>query len=838
MKKIILLFSIIILPFVINGCKKEQNEGMISLIWEMGQNQIERGVYENTFYIKNEGNSPLDKNWILYFNQLPVAPISQPEASFVVDAISSTYYKLYPSANYKPIAAGETVTFTFRCRGNIIKETNAPEGAYIVKLNEEGKEAGKPRTVPLTITPYTHDYQWSRKGVAEIPYPYGDIVYGQNLFFKDSPSPYYTDIFPSIKNITERKGEHHLTKNIRIVSEPEFENEAELMKEKLESMFGATVSDAGETIIELKKIANPRIKNNPEYYELETGDKHFYIKGATDHGVFNGIQTLLALVGNQKGLPCVMTHLSISDYPDIFHRGQMIDVARNFNSKDNIKKAIDIFSMYKLNTFHFHITDDEGWRIEIPGLPELTDVGARRGHTLNEADRLYPAYGGGWDYNESGTGYYSRDEFIEILKYAKQRHITVLPEIDMPGHSRASIVAMNARYNKYKDTDPEKANEYLLADFNDTSKYLSAQWYTDNVINAAMPSAYRFVKKVIDEVESMFKEAGMELKVLHMGGDEIPHGCWEGSKISMDFMKEKNMKEVRDLKDYFFEQVLDILDEKNIQLAGWQEVVLMPDEKTVNKRFANRNVLTYCWNTIPEQGSDQIPYNLANTGFPIILSNVTNFYMDMAYNKHQKEPGLYWGGFVDQNTAFDVVPYDIYKSIRRNMKGEKVDIVQASKTKVPLAKSARKQIVGIQGQLWAETIRNFGMIERCLFPKMLGMVDRAWNTEPEWSLSNDEKKHDDALRRFNAKLNRYEYPRFNVFNLNFRVAQPGIKIIDGKLHANSIIEDAVIRYTIDGSEPNENSPVWTGPIDCSAKIVMAKAYLMDKESVTTLLENQ
>ncbi|WP_239060789.1 family 20 glycosylhydrolase [Bacteroides sp. 519] len=830
------LFIIMTLILTLSGCKQEPTTVPISLTWEMGQNEIEPGVYENTFYISNDGNESLNKNWILYFNQLPAAPIPNPEGAFVVEEISSTYYRMFPSANYKPIAAGDTVKFTFRCKGNIIKETNAPEGAYAVKLNNDGKEAGKPHSVEIKVTPFMHEYQWARKGRAELPYPYGDIVYEQNKFFENGlVGDADISIIPALKKVDKRQGEHHITKNIRIAHDGSFDNEAGLLKEKLESMFQATVSDAGETTIELKKLTNPKVKNNPEYYEIKTADKQITISGVTPHAVSNGAQTLLAIIGNLNGLPCHTASLYIEDYPDLLHRGQMIDVARNFSSKENIMKLIDIFAMYKLNILHFHIVDDEGWRIEIPGLPELTEVGARRGHTLDEADRLYPAYGGGCDFTEAGTGYYTRQEFIEILRYAKRRHITVLPEIDMPGHSRAAIVAMNARYNKYIDTDLAKAEEFLLADFEDTSKYLSAQWYTDNVINAAMPSAYRFVEKVINEVESMYKEAGMELNVLHMGGDEVPHGAWEGSSIARAFMQEKGMTQARDLKDYFFAQVLDILDEKNIQLAGWQEVVLMPDEKTVNERFAKRNVLTYCWNTIPEQGSDQIPYNLANAGYPIVLCNVTNFYMDMSYNKHQHEPGLYWGGFVNEYVPYDVLPYDIYKSIRHNMKGEKVDIVQASKTKVPLARDARAQIKGIQGQLWAETIRNFGMVEKALFPKMLGMIDRAWNTEPSWGFSNDETKHDDALRAYNAALNQYEYPRLNGFGVNFHVSQPGIKIIDGKLHANSTLKDAVIRYTIDGSEPNENSPVWTAPIDCDAKQVKAKTYFMGKESVTSII---
>lgn len=839
MKSNYLLLLSMILTLSVTNCGNVETNVPIALTWEMGVNQIEPGVYENTFRITNTGSSVLDNQWVIYYNQLPVAPIPQPDAAFVVEEISSTYYRLFPSANYKPIPAGETIDFTFRCRGDVIKETNAPTGTYAVKLNKDGKEAGAPHTIPLEIIPYTHEYQWSRKGVAELPYPYGDRVYDENAFFANG-SKLDADIaiIPSPKFINQRKGEHEITKNIRIVNAQELSNEAALLKEKLEKMFGATITDGGETTIELKVLANPKVKNNPEYYELQTANKHITISGVTPHAVFNGTQTLLAIIGNHNGLPCITANLTIEDYPDLFHRGQMIDVARNFGTKEEIMKLIDAFSQYKLNVLHFHITDDEGWRVEIPGLPELTEVGARRGHTLDESDRLYPAYGGGWDFDKMGTGYYTRDEFIEILRYARERHVRVLPEIDMPGHSRSAIVAMNARYNKYKDTDMAKAEEYLLADFNDTSKYLSAQWYTDNVINAALPSAYTFVAKVIDEVEKMFQEADMPLQVLHMGGDEIPHGCWEGSQISRNFMEEKGMKEVRDLKDYFFEQVLEILDRKNIQLAGWQEVMLMPDERTVNPIFANRNVLSYCWSNIPEQGSDQIPYNLANAGFPVILANVTNFYMDMSSSKHQLEPGLYWGGFVNEYKPFDVLPFDIYKSIRYNFKGEKVNLAEVSKNKTSLERKGRSQIIGVQGQLWAETIRNAEQRKYHLFPKMLGMLERGWNAEPNWGFSNDEEKYNKALREFNDKLSYYEYSRFSRMGINFHVPQPGIKIIDGRLYANSTIPNVEIRYTTDNSEPNANSPVWTKAVPCNAEVVKAKAFYLGKESLTTLLKAQ
>ena len=225
--------------------------------------------------------------------------------------------------------------------------------------------------------------------------------------------------------------------------------------------------------------------------------------------------------------------MSIQDYPDLLYRGQMLDIARNYTTVDHLKKLIDILSSYKLNVLQFHFSDDEGWRLEIPGLEELTAIGSRRGHTTDEKDWLYPAYDGGYDpyAATSGNGYYTREEFIDLLRYAAERHVQVIPEIESPGHARAAIVAMNVRYKKYIDTDPEKAKEYLLSDLQDTSRYVSAQAYTDNVMNVALPSTYRFMEKVIQEIVAMYKEAGAPLTTIHLGGDEVAKGAWMGSPL-------------------------------------------------------------------------------------------------------------------------------------------------------------------------------------------------------------------------------------------------------------------------------------------------------------------
>ena len=492
-----------------------------------------------------------------------------------------------------------------------------------------------------------------------------------------------------------------------------------------------------------------------------------------------------------------------------------------------------------MSIFHIHITDDEAWRLEIPGLDELIEVSSRRGHTLDERDCLFPAFTWGWDASDMTTlanGYYTRNDFIDILKYAKQRHIKVITEVDMPGHMRAAIKAMNARYHKYIDTDKAKAEEYLLIDFTDTSKYLSAQSFTDNTINVAMLSTYKFIEKVIDEIAKMYADAGLEFNMFHVGGDEVPHGAWEGSAISLDFMKQHGMDEIRDLKDYFVQKVLEMLEKHNAQFAAWQDVALLRNG-TTNARFANSNILTYCWHAVPDWKGDEIPYKLANAGYPLILCNVTNLYMDMAYNKHQSEPGLHWGGFVDEFTSFDVLPYDIYKSVRRDFSGNLIDIRTATKTKVALDENKRDNIKGIEGQFWAETVRSFSMIEYQLFPKMFGLIERGWNSSPQWAKADDDKEYETAKQFYNAKISERELPRLNKLNVNFRIAQPGIKIIDGQLFVNSYIPNAEIRYTTDGSEPTAQSTLWTSPVPCDAKQVKAKAFYLGKKSVTTLLEN-
>lgn len=822
------------------GAGKQPPSSQLSLTWKLEKDSVEARYFKNTFCLTNNGNKSLADDWVIYFNQTPIYYQQPINAPLEIECIGSTYYKMYPTEHYQALAPGETLSFTILSEGNVINVSSVPEGAYIVATDEKGKML-QPQNIPIEIGLFTPDAQWIRSKNS-FPYADGNYLYKQNDDFSKPVECDILSLFPTPKKVEKTGGVSTFSPKVGLKFDGVFKEEALLLKKQLTSQLGCTVSDKDEeTIIELKKTELPATCQCPdEYYEIVIKNNQLTLKANDAHGIFNACQTLVALLDNMKLASSPLPNLHITDYPDMGHRGIMLDVARNFTKKTDLLKLIDILSFYKMNVLHLHLSDDEAWRVEIPGLEDLTEIASRRGHTTDELTCLYPAYAWGW--NEADTtslanGYYSRSDFMDILKYAKERHIRIIPEVDIPGHSRAAIKAMNARYRKYIDTNQSKAEEYLLIDFADTSQYLSAQNFTDNVINVAMPSTYRFLEKVIDEIGRMYQDAGVELPAFHVGGDEVPEGIWEGSSICRTFMKEHGLTKIRDLKDYFLEQILEMLDKRNIQAVGWQDIVMKPDN-TVNEHFRNSKVLNYCWNTIPEQGGDEVPYKLANAGYPIILCNVGNFYLDMAYCYHVEEPGLRWGGYVDEYVTFDMLPFDIYKSLRRNLKGESMDVKTASNGKQPLTKEGYKNIKGLSGQIWAETIRSFEQIEYYLFPKVFGLAERAWNAQPSWALSPDSKVYVDAKRKYNAGIVTYELPRLAKRGINFRVSPPGIIVKDGLLFVNTTNPNAVIRYTTDGSEPTENSVKWQTPIACDAPQIKAKAFYLGKESVTTVLINE
>jgi hexosaminidase len=255
----------------------------------------------------------------------------------------------------------------------------------------------------------------------------------------------------------------------------------------------------------------------------------------------------------------------------------MLDVGRNFQPKSEIFKVLDVMALYKLNVFHMHLTEDEGWRLEIPSLPELTEVGAKRGHTLDAKHFLPPSHGSGGEVeNKTGTGYYTRADFIEILKYADKLHIMVVPEIESPGHARAAIKSMNARYDRLMaEGKKAEAERYLLYDPNDKSQYSSNQYWTDNIIDVSLPSTYNFIETVINDIVSMYKDAGAPLKTINFGGDEVPAHVWEQSPAYLALKaSHPEIQSTADLWYYFYGRVNQLVKARGLYLSGWEEMAL------------------------------------------------------------------------------------------------------------------------------------------------------------------------------------------------------------------------------------------------------------------------
>ena len=811
------------------GCgTSDKPEAPVSLTWEMGTGNAEPGYYENSFVLKNISGAPLPRNWTIYYSQLPrnVKQIGNPAVK--VEPVNGNFFKMYPTESFTPLAPGDSMRITFLCSYKIDRNSHAPEGTYWV-ATADGKESSP---LPVTLNTLVLPSPESLPG-----YPDATKIYESNLRLENVSALQPWDILPSVKKATPAEGAVVLDGKVALAYPDAYAVEARLLKEKLSALYGLEVVDKAPVTIALETLADKAKAVNDEYYDMVIDSDRIKISAATPHGVFNGTQTLLAMLKGKEA-PYRLDAMSVEDYPDLLYRGQMIDIARNFTTVDNLKKLVDVFASYKMNVLHFHFSDDEAWRLEIPGLEELTAVGSRRGHTTDESRCLYPCYDGGYDPDAAtvGNGYYSREDFIGLLRYAAERHIRVIPE--SPGHARAAIVSMKARYNKYKDTDVEKAAEYLLSEPEDTSRYASVQYYTDNVINVAMPSTYRFMEKVIQELAAMYREAGVPLATVHLGGDEVARGVWLGSPKCQALMKEKGMTKPHDLAEHFITQMADIMQRNGLKFSGWQEVALGHTEEA-HRQLRTQAAGVYCWNTVP--GYDEVVYQIANNGYPVILCNVGNFYMDMAYNGHPDERGLDWGGYVDESVSFSMLPFSIYSSLRTDGAGNPIDLDAAEKGKTVLTAEGRKNILGVQGQLFAETIRSFNGVEYLLFPKIMGLAERGWNAYPAWEElrgAQEQQAFNKALALYYEKISDMEMPYWARNGINFRLPHPGLLVKDGKLYANVAIRGAEIRYTTDGSEPDAQSALWEAPVPCHAPVVKAKTFCQGKESLPITLKTE
>ncbi len=522
----------------------------------------------------------------------------------------------------------------------------------------------------------------------------------------------------------------------------------------------------GVTVVEAMPEVTFVESQMPGWYRI-TLDGNCKVEAADEDGAFYAKVTIDNLRRNAGGNE--LPNLVIEDWPDLDYRGLMLDISRNFTTKDNILKLIDLLAHYKVSVFHLHFGDDEGWRLDIEKFPELTAYGAHHAFPEKNAEGEYieteyliPSYNGSVDPSDissSANGYLTKADYIEILKYAWERRIKVIPEFDTPGHSRAAIKAMEAYARRTGDTG------YLLSEPEDESKYMSVQHYRDNALNVALPSTYRFIEVVFDELIAYHKEAGVPLPAIHIGGDEVPGGAWVGSPACQKIMQERGWDNIELLKSYYIENVLNIAEARGVKISGWQELV-MDLEDHVYERLKKNLYSVNFWHT--GSGQEEYPYAYANDGVPAVLSNMTNTYVDFAYTPDKTERGLSWGGFVDERRSFSLLPYDIYRSVRWDDNGRMREIAGLPEGKTVL--EAKENIVGVQAQLWTETVRNFDHVTYYIFPKVCGVFERAWNASPEWegTLEADDPAFLSALDRYYSTIVSREMPYYDQMQINYR----------------------------------------------------------------------
>ncbi len=813
----------------------------IALTWEVLDNLQGAGdSFRSQLTFIHQDRTPWpDRDWALYFNFGRAILTDSAPPVVEITHINGDFFRLTPSDTFPTLQPGERLSIPFDSRDWSIKESDAPSGAYFV-FARDGGDPSPPVPMPITVLPFETERQTTRTPGDQLEVPTPASRYRANAGLTELPPGTAGTIVPTPVKTTPIDGRFILARTTQIHHADELAAEGAFLADALEAPLGTRLGTTPSTgpaedaiVLTTGDVTVGGELGGEEAYRLAVTPGGVEIVGTGAAGVLYGIQSLRGLLpvdayGNvQEVIP--VDAVAIEDAPRFPYRGFHLDVARNFQPKDQVLKLLDLMALYKLNTFHFHLTDDEGWRLDIRALPELTEIGGRRGHTLNESDRLSPSFGSGPDPGIApGSGHYTRDDFIDLIRYAQSRYIEVIPEVDVPGHARAALKAMDARHARLMAADHEEdADAYRLRDPEDVSVYQSVQRWNDNVMNVCLPSTYRFLEAVFDEIESMYAEAGVPLTTIHIGGDEVPHGVWEQSPVCNALIAaDETLHDVHDLRDYFFRRVGDLLTSRGLVTAGWEEIALI--ERTVegqtvkapNEAAVDRALRAYAWNSVWGLGSEDVVYKLANAGFRVVMSNASSLYFDLAYDKDPVEPGYDWAGLVDTRTPFELVPFDLFKNARTDLMGNPLS-PSVFADRVRPTEAGRQNILGLQGQLWGETLNNPERMEYMAFPRLISLAERAWAPRPDWSKLTDDAPREQALATawniFANRLGQRELPRLDYLHggIRYRLPPPGGVIEDGMLKANVELPGLTIRYTSDGTDPTADSPEYTGPVAVS-----------------------
>ena len=520
------------------------------------------------------------------------------------------------------------------------------------------------------------------------------------------------DITPKPVHVKELKQEGAILQSgSAIVYDHFFAAQAIYLQEQIKQQCGIAITLEAASTEKIRHsillLIDSTIITKEEMYTLQIKNDQVIIKAKSVRGIINGMQTLLQLIPLQPAASVQLPACMIIDYPRFEYRGMHLDVVRHFFPLSYIKKYIDYLTFHKFNTFHWHLTDDQGWRIEMLSYPKLNSVGSWRDSTLIGHFFDSPAR---YDHQHYG-GHYTREEVKEVIAYAAIRGINIIPEIDIPGHSRATITAY-----------PELSTDTTAA------WGVAATWgmyNRQNNVLAPNPATFTFLRTIFHEIADLFPST-----YIHLGGDECSKMWWKKSATSQAFMKQNGLKDEVALQTYFIEQVSSYLKEKNKKVIGWHEIM---------EGKLDTSTIVMNW------GNDAKAIEAATKGYSVIMTPGVPYYFDHYQSKDPKD-SLAIKGY----TPLEIVyKYDPVPTAIRNKK-----IVE--------------KILGGQANVWTEYMEYGSKVDYMIFPRMTAVSESLWTPASK-------KNYQDFLRRIKAHIiPRYQFWKSSWFNQFEKwTAEPG-----------------------------------------------------------------
>ncbi|MBQ4851896.1 family 20 glycosylhydrolase [Pseudoalteromonas sp. MMG012] len=731
---------------------------------------------------------------------------------FTIEHVNGDLHRFVPNKDFAGLAVGESLTVEFEAGAWIAAYSDFMPRAFMVSKQHTPAIFANTDTEDFKqyIAPFERENQLRRYNdpIDKTQLASAQLRYERNLSSASiSKEAALKRIIPTPQKADFNRGTAVLDSSWQIRFAGRLTSEVAVLKSDLAD-YGLELESEADHIKASKaptiylKVDESLADGAAESYQLEIDDDKIEIIGSDNAGVFYGIQSLLALFPAGSKNTITVPNVEIEDTPRFVWRGMHYDNARNYHGKDALFKLVEQMARYKLNKFHWHFSDDEGWRVEIPGLPELTEIGAHRCFDLEEQRCLLTQLGTGPFKSGSGNGFLSRKDFVELIKFADARHIQIIPEIEGPGHARAAIKSMEARYNTFKAKGKlEQAKAYLLTDPKDESQYITVQNYTDNSFNVCLDSTYAFIEKVTYELQSMYRDAGTRLTNLHFGGDEVGAGSWTQSPACDALFMDANngIAGPADLKPYFTQKVAHILAKRGISPGAWEDG-LMYDKVNPFKRdeFPNDIFTANVWDNIWEWGVADRAYRLANDGYQVVLSHGTHLYFDHPYEAHPEERGYYWATrFVDTKKAFSYMPDDVYANADFTRTREPIVNLEALVGRAMPKLEKPENILGMQGQVWSETIRTEEQVLAMIFPRILSVAERAWH-KAKWEGDDIAiKPFSNDWQSFSAALAIKELPKLVASGVNVNLPVPGAVKKGALVYANSAFPYLDIEYSLD-----------------------------------------